>query len=56
MSCGQAHSSARELVARGQEAKLVAKTIGISRSSLYYKNKLRGPRAVGGCDARSRWW
>lgn len=35
VSCGQAHSSARELVAQGKEAKLVAETLEISRSSLY---------------------
>ena len=34
MSCGQAHSSAREFVAQGKEAKLVAETLEISRSSL----------------------
>lgn len=37
MSCGPAHSSARELVAQGKEAKLVAETLAISRSSLYYR-------------------
>jgi len=45
VSCGQAHSSARQLVAQGTEAKLVAETIGVSRSSLYYKAKPRNPRA-----------
>ncbi len=35
MSCGQAHSSARELVAQGKEAKRVAETLQISRSSFY---------------------
>ena len=39
MSCGQAHSSARELVAQGNEAKLVAETLAISRSSLYYRRQ-----------------
>lgn len=71
MSCGQAHSSARELVAQGQEVKLVAETVGISRSSLYYKRKPHGSRAdrrhdaiiVEACGAkpaygyrRVAWW
>ena len=41
MSCGQAHSSAREFVAQGNETKLVAGTRHISRSSLYYQAKPR---------------
>ena len=45
MSCGQAHSQARQLVAQGGEAKLVAETVGISRSSLYYQSKPRVSRA-----------
>ena len=45
MSCGQAHSSARELVAQGKEAKLVAETLEISRSSLYYQRQPRRDRA-----------
>jgi helix-turn-helix protein len=45
VSCGQAHSSARELVAQGNEAKLVAETLAISRSSLYYQQQPRGSRA-----------
>ncbi len=45
MSCGQAHSSARELVAQGNEAKLVAETLTISRSSLYYRRQPRASRA-----------
>jgi putative transposase len=45
VSCGQAHSQARQLVAQGGEAKLVAETIGISRSSLYYQAKPRVSRA-----------
>ena len=45
MSCGQAHSSARELVAQGSEAKLVAETLAISRSSLYYRRQPRTGRA-----------
>jgi len=45
VSCGQAHSSARELVAQGNEAKLVAETLAISRSSLYYRRQPRGSRA-----------
>jgi hypothetical protein len=38
VSCGQAHSSARQFVAQGREVKLVAETIGVSRSSLYYRS------------------
>lgn len=45
MSCGPAHSSARELVAQGNEAKLVAETLAISRSSLYYRRQPRPSRA-----------
>ena len=45
VSCGQAHSSARELVAQGKEAKLVAETLAISRSSLYYQRQPRASRA-----------
>ena len=35
MSCGQAHSSAREFVAQGKEAKLVAETIDYRLPTLY---------------------
>jgi putative transposase len=47
VSCGQAHSQARELVAQGCTATVVAATLAISRSSLYYqkKKKPRGSRA-----------
>ena len=45
MSCGPAHSSARELVAQGNEVKLVAETLAISRSSLYYQPQPRSNRA-----------
>ena len=45
MSCGQVHSSAREFVAQGKPAKLVAETLEISRSSLYYRAKPRASRA-----------
>lgn len=45
MSCGQAHSSARELVAQGKQAQLVAATLEISRSSLYYRARPRASRA-----------
>ena len=51
MSCGQAHSSARELVAQGQEVKLLAETVGISRSSLYYRRKPHAARADRRLDA-----
>jgi putative transposase len=45
VSCSQAHSQARELVAQGYTATLVAATLAISRSSLYYQKKPRGRRA-----------
>lgn len=52
MSCGQAHSQARELVARGKEPKLVAETLSISRSSLYYRKRAHRSRAHRGDDER----
>ena len=39
------HSQARELMATGYAATLVAATLAISRSSLYYRKKARGSRA-----------
>ena len=45
MSCGAVHSQARELVGQGYTATLVAATLAISRSSLYYRKKPRGSRA-----------
>ena len=39
VSCGAAHSQARELAAQGYTATLVAGTLSISRSSLYYRKK-----------------
>jgi len=45
VSCGAVHSQARELVAQGYAATLVAATLLISRSSLYYQKKPRGSRA-----------
>ena len=45
-----AHSQARELVAAGYAATLVAATLAISRSSLYYRQKLRASRADRRCD------
>ena len=45
MSCGEVHSQARELVAQGQTATLVAATLAISRSSLYYRKRPGGSRA-----------
>jgi putative transposase len=52
VSCGQAHSQARELVARGKEPKLVAETLSISRSSLYYRKRAHRSRAHRGDDER----
>ena len=45
MSCGQVHSQARQLVAEGRQPKLVAATLAISRSSLYYQRQPHGSRA-----------
>ena len=45
MSCGEVHSQAREIVTQGYTATLVAGTLAISRSSLYYRKKPRGSRA-----------
>lgn len=46
MSCGEAHSRARELVEQGYQARLVAAALAISRSSLYYSRQAgRGSRA-----------
>ncbi len=45
MSCGAVHSQAREMVTQGYAATLVAATLTISRSSLYYRKKPRGSRA-----------
>ena len=45
MSCGEVHSQARELVTAGYTATLVAATLAISRSSLYYRKQPRGSRA-----------
>jgi hypothetical protein len=45
VSCGAVHSQARELVAQGHAATLVAATLLISRSSLDYQKKPRGSRA-----------
>ena len=45
MSCGAVHSQARELVAQGYAATVVAASLLISRSSLYYRKKPRSSRA-----------
>jgi len=45
VSCGAVHSQARELVGQGYTATLVAATLAISRSSLYYRKQPRGSRA-----------
>ena len=45
VSCGQAHSQARQFVAQGCAATLVAETLGISRSSLYYPARPHASRA-----------
>ena len=71
MRCGETHSRARELVAQGYQAPLVAMALAISRSSLYYRKRLRGSRAdrrwdsemMAACGAkpaygywRVAWW
>jgi putative transposase len=45
VSCGATHSQARELVTQGYQTALVAATLMISRSSLYYRPRVRRPRA-----------
>src|SRR6266481_1637484 len=45
VSCGAVHSQAREMVTQGYTATLVAVTLAISRSSLYYRKRPRGSRA-----------
>ena len=45
MSCGEVHSQARVLVGQGYAATVVAAALVISRSSLYYRKKLRVSRA-----------
>jgi putative transposase len=45
VSCGAVHSQAREIVAQGFTATLVAAALSISRSSLYYRKQLRNSRA-----------
>ena len=52
MSCGAVHSQARELLAQGYAATLVAATLLISRSSLYYRKKPHGSRADRRYDER----
>jgi hypothetical protein len=55
VSCGEVHSQAREIVARGYTATLVAATLAISRPSLYYRNK---PEAAGLTEPTMNrsWW
>jgi hypothetical protein len=45
VSCGAVHSQAREMMTQGYTATLVAATLAISRSSLYYRKGPRGSRA-----------
>ncbi len=52
MSCGEVHSQARALVERGYAATVVAASLVISRSSLYYRKKARGSRADRKWDER----
>jgi putative transposase len=52
MRCGQTHSQAHPLVAAGQSAQLVAETLEISRSSLYYRPQPRCSRADRRHDQR----
>jgi putative transposase len=71
VSCGQLHSQARQFVAEGQTPTLVASTLTISRSSLYYRPQERRSRAdlrwdeqiIGACGEkpaygyrRVQWW
>jgi putative transposase len=52
MRCGQVHSLARQLVAAEQPTQLVAQTLEISRSSLYYRRQARRARADRTHDER----
>jgi putative transposase len=52
MRSGQIHSQAHQLVAAGQTAQLVAETLEISRSSLYYRRQPRSSRADRRHDQR----
>src|SRR5271167_4202874 len=52
MKCGQVHSQARQFVAAGHPAHLVAETLEISRSSLYYRPQPRSSRADRRHDQR----
>ncbi len=54
MSCGEVHCQARELVAQGYTAALVATALLISGSSLYYRNKSR-EAAKPNEHTMSRW-
>ena len=64
MSCGAVHSQAREMVSECYTATLVAATLAVSRSSLYYRKKPRGSRAdrqydeqiVVACGEKTRVW
>jgi hypothetical protein len=47
-----AHSQAREMVTQGYTATLVAATLTISRSSLYYRKRPRGRTAGAHQQAR----
>ena len=55
VSCSAVHSQAREMVTQGYTATLVATTLAISRSSLYYRKKPRGSRADRTTTSRSSW-
>ena len=54
MSCGEVHSQAREMLTQGYTATLVAATLAISRSSLYYQKRPRGSRADRTYDEQIR--
>jgi hypothetical protein len=56
VSGGEVHSQAREIVAQGYTATLVAATLSISRSSLYYRKQPRGSRADPGNTTNKSWW
>jgi hypothetical protein len=46
VSCGVVHSLARALVEQGYAATVVAAALVISRSSLYYRKKLRAAERI----------
>jgi DNA invertase Pin-like site-specific DNA recombinase len=53
VSCGEVHSQAREMVKQGHPATLVATTLEISRSSLYYRKSRAAAERTAAMTSRS---